>query len=275
MRKFLITGALLFSAMFLVGSQESLAFENVNGGCTGCHSFPAGAGLHTNHSSLAGSCASCHAGTPGKGNVLSSKCAGCHTIGSPGQCSLVNLAAHPKTGAQACLTCHASCAAATTTTTTSIPSGVCIDKDNDTYGDNCTAGPDCDDSDPTIHEGCEISCTLKITPKKFTVLGAVLSPFQFFTIRADRSSSISFANPICIFWESEGIDDVIKIRLGEKLIIGYVHVWPTHLTAGDFKVQVTFGDIHETQCGPITVKDTGTSSFMQYKGVKLQKSCGN
>jgi hypothetical protein len=99
-------------------------------------------------------------------------------------------------------------------------------------------------------------------------------PFQFFTIRADRESSISFSNPICIFWESEGIDDVIRIRIGEKLIIGYIRVWPAHLTAGDFNVYVTFGDIDETQCGPITVKDSGASSFIQPNRAKLQNKCG-
>jgi hypothetical protein len=276
MKKLLITGVLLLSVLILAGAQQGYAYDNVtsspNGGCLICHAFAGGSGSgHTTHSGASVSCTSCHV-TPGSTPVKASKCIVCHPQGNVGQCNLVNLASHPKTGAQACLTCHPSCAP---TTTTTIPSGSCIDNDNDTYGENCTPGPDCDDTDPAIHEGCEIDCTLTITPKTFSPLRAVVLPFQFFIIRADRDSSISFTSPICIFWGSEGIDDVIRIRLGEKLIIGYVRVWPTHLTAGDFKVYVTFGDTSETQCGPITVKGSGSSSFIQDKRVKVQKSCGN
>lgn len=32
----------------------------------------------------------------------------------------------------------------------------CIDNDGDTYGENCAAGPDCDDNDDTIHENCPV-----------------------------------------------------------------------------------------------------------------------
>ena len=31
---------------------------------------------------------------------------------------------------------------------------VCVDRDKDGFGDSCAAGPDCDDSDPSIHQGC-------------------------------------------------------------------------------------------------------------------------
>lgn len=32
---------------------------------------------------------------------------------------------------------------------------VCVDMDGDGYGDGCAPGLDCDDLDPTIHEGCK------------------------------------------------------------------------------------------------------------------------
>ena len=258
MKKILITGILLFSALLFAGAQQGYAYQNVtsspDGGCLNCHTFAGGTGnpsssQHALHVSNSVACSSCHAGgVPGK-NVVSSKCIVCHPQGNPGQCNLVNLASHPKSGVQACLTCHPTCAPTTTTTTIT-------------------------DTTTTTTIAAE-TCTLTVSPKRFSRARALVLPFEFFTIRADRDSSISFTDPICIFWESEGIDDVIKMRLGEKLIIGYVRGWPTHLTDGDFKVSVTFGDTSETQCGPITVYGSGENSLIQDKRVKVQKSCGN
>ncbi len=283
MKKILITGILLFSALLFAGAQQGYAYENVTTGtCMPCHNFTAGAGLHTTHASVSGSCGACHPGSvPGK-NVTSDKCAGCHPTSEPGVCNLVNLPSHAAATTPTCITCHPTCAPAecidadNDTYGVNCPAGpdcddtdntthaaCCVDNDGDGYGDNCTAGPDCDDTDNATFDNCEIDCTLKVAPKRFSRIRALLQPFQFFTIRADRNSDISFTDPICIFWESEGIDDVIKLRIGEKLIIGYVRVWASHLTDGDFKVSVTFGDIDETQCGPITVNGSGASSFIQ------------
>jgi hypothetical protein len=50
-----------------------------------------------------------------------------------------------------------------TTTTTQAPAG-CIDKDGDGYGDNCTAGPDCDDNDSFYNKICP-DCTVKVIPR--------------------------------------------------------------------------------------------------------------
>jgi hypothetical protein len=299
MKKMLITGVLLLAALFLAGAQQGYAYQQVtstpDGGCLNCHPTTAGTGLHT--VSAHTNCASCHPGSVYAKNVMTSACIVCHPNApdTPGKCNLINFPAHPTSGVQSCLGCHSTCAPATCidadndTFGANCPAGPdcddtdntthegcsCIDNDGDGYGDNCTLGPDCNDNDNATHDDCEIDCNLTIRPKTFSPLRALLLPFQFFTIRADRNSSISFTNPVCIFWESEGIDDVIKIRLGEKLIIGYVRVWASHLTAGDFKVYVTFGDTDETQCGPITVKGGGASSFIQDKRVKPLKSCGN
>src|SRR6187551_2090249 len=35
----------------------------------------------------------------------------------------------------------------------------CIDRDGDTHGDGCASGPDCDDRDPKLHQGC-LRCAL-------------------------------------------------------------------------------------------------------------------
>jgi hypothetical protein len=291
MKKILIFGILLFSATLFAGAQQSYAWSTVEGGCLTCHTnFAGGSGTgHSTHSAASVGCTSCHT-TPGSTPISSGKCIVCHPQGNPGQCNLVNTTPH---AAANCLTCHTSCAPAVCidndndTYGVNCPAGpdcddndntthaaCCVDNDGDGYGDNCTLGPDCNDNDNTTHDNCEINCTLTVTPKRFSPIRALLQPFQFFAIRADRNSDISFSNPICIFWESEGIDDVIKIRIGEKLIIGYVRVWASHLTAGDFKVYVTFGDTDETQCGPITVNGSGANSFIQPNMVKLQSKCG-
>jgi hypothetical protein len=240
MRKILLLGAIVFTAVIFVGAQNCFAWSNVNQGCTGCHLFPAGGGLHTKsgHSN----CSSCHDGSPGKGNVMSAKCAGCHPQESPGKCNLANIATHPKSGAQSCVSCH--CQAATTTvpatTTTTTPDG----------GTTTTTTP----SETTTTTVPAEECSLNIFPGTYSVGVAFIFPIQFFVITAPLNSNVSFADPICIYWDNPGIDDIIKLRLGEKLIFGFVELWPAHLTSGEFKVHVTYGDISETRCGPIIVR---------------------
>ena len=267
MKYIFLTGISLLTAMFLAAAQQAWAYQTVtsapNGGCLICHSFAGGSGAqHSLHTGAPNSlsCGTCHAdGTPGK-NVTTSKCIVCHPAGNAGKCNLVKLAAHPTAGAQSCLSCHS--AECTATTTTTIPAGNCIDSDSDTYGENCAAGPDCDDNDPAIHEGCPTSCDLQIRPKTFSLLKSVIAPVQFFSIKVDRNNSMSFSEPICIYWESDGIDDIVKLRIGEKTIIGFVRVDPANLTAGNFTVQVTYGDLDEKACGPIAVQDSGLSSYI-------------
>lgn len=38
----------------------------------------------------------------------------------------------------------------------------CIDEDNDTYGENCSAGPDCDDENPSVNPGISEQCDTPI-----------------------------------------------------------------------------------------------------------------
>lgn len=280
MKYVLITGIALLAAMVLTTAQPACAYQNVtsapDGGCLICHSFAGGtsATQHALHNAI--SCGTCHAGgLPGK-NVASSACSICHpnAPGTPGKCNLVNLVSHPKTGSQNCQSCHANCVSTNTTTTIT---SECIDADGDTYGENCTPGPDCDDTDPDIHTGCASDCMLTIRPQSFTVLRAVFFPVQFFVIRADRDSSISFVPPVCIYWESAGIDDNLKLVIGEKLIIGFIRIDPANLTAGTFNVQVTYGDLYEKACGPIEVKDSSTSSYLRAlypeKRITAQNTC--
>jgi hypothetical protein len=114
MKKFLTTMFLICAAILLVCPQAGFAWNNVNQGCLaeGCHSATQVHGV-TAHGFGTGNCAACHDGAGQKGNVLSSKCAGCHSNGEA--CPLI---ATPHGNPQACLACHTDCAPATTTTTT-------------------------------------------------------------------------------------------------------------------------------------------------------------
>jgi hypothetical protein len=251
MKYFFITIIALFTVLLLSGVKPACAYPNVtntpDGGCLICHAFAGGTGstsatLHATHVAVPVSCFACHPdGTPGK-NVTSSKCIACHPRGNIGKCNLVELSAHPTAGVQACITCHSTCAV---TTTTTVPAG---------------------------------DCTLIVSPNNFTVLGAAFFPVQFFYIAADINSSISFVYPICIYWESAGIDDTIKLILGEKLIIGFIRVDPGNLTAGNYSVQVTYGDLDEKACGPIVVQDSGTSRYLsalsRNNRITAQRKCG-
>lgn len=225
---------LLAASVVSTSNHPVSAYQQVtSGGCLNCHAFAGGTSsvAHTTHSNVSVGCTACHA-VPGAKDVTSSKCIACHPAGDIGKCNLVNLPAHPESGTQSCLTCHPNCAPATTTTT-SIPPGDCID-----------------------------SNILTIRPKTFSNLRAlVFSPIQFFSISADRYSSISFASPISLDWGSPGIKDIIRLRIGEKLIVGFLRIYPGDLTAGYFTVQITYGDISQTTCGLIEVQNNAARTF--------------
>lgn len=42
---------------------------------------------------------------------------------------------------------------------TAVTAQECVDSDGDGYGQNCDAGPDCNDADPTLFEACPTECT--------------------------------------------------------------------------------------------------------------------
>ena len=98
------------------------------------------------------------------------------------------------------------------------------------------------------------NCTLTIFPKKYGKVRAILEPFQVFIIRAPKDGDIEFAKPVAIDWGNDAINDIIKIRLGKKMIFGIIFVRPFKLVTGEYQVDVTYGETDKTACGPITVK---------------------
>jgi hypothetical protein len=100
-----------------------------------------------------------------------------------------------------------------------------------------------------------VECDLTVIPGNFSLIRTlILSPLQIFVIRADRTSDTEFARPISIDWGTEAINDIVRLRLGKKIIFGVIFVRPFQLVAGDYTVTVTYGDPSAEACGEITVK---------------------
>ena len=112
----------------------------------------------------------------------------------------------------------------------------------------------------TLDNGTDnISCELKVWPKNFSMLTAILDPIQIFYI----SGGTDFAKPVKVDWgykDGEKIDDfkaiwtLTRIRLGKKSIFGVILVRPFQLKdiKGENQVFVTYGD--KEGCAPYTVK---------------------
>jgi hypothetical protein len=160
MKKIIVSSVLCCLALLFIVAQTGFAYENVNQGCTTCHSVSTLHGKHTD-------CSKCHAGGATRaGTVYPSACDKCHPAESPGKCNLIN--AHQTDTKKTCLTCHTDCSSSPATTTTPVSTSsssttttappACIDTDNDGYGENCAAGDDCDDSNADVHPGADEIC---------------------------------------------------------------------------------------------------------------------
>jgi hypothetical protein len=144
--------------------------------------------------------------------------------------------------------------------------------------DNTTVAFDCDDNDSAVHPGaaevcnngkdddcngtvddtdtCETpgACILKVVPKKIFKLFAIINPIHPYVISAARDSGVAFVRPIAIDWGTDAINDIIRVKIGKRIIFGFLLVRPFKLEAGEFEVVVTYGDNTTEECGTIEVK---------------------
>ena len=151
----------------------------------------------------------------------------------------------------------------------------CVDKDGDGYGDNCTLGSDCDDNDNMTHpgatevcngkdddcdgvtdEGCGnvTDCILKVVPKQIFKLFAFLNPFIPFVISAESDSGVVFARPFDIDWGTDAIKTLLRLKIGNRIIVGFMFARPLQLESDNYTVVVTYGDNETEECGKIEVK---------------------
>ena len=115
---------------------------------------------------------------------------------------------------------------------------VCVDKDNDTYGVNCAAGPDCDDNDPKVHNTCDNTtvCALSVVPT--TIYKWLL--ISYYVISA-TDSSVTFTTPITVKFEPAGaITDIVHIQISPRAILGFLFVNPFTATS-NYTAKVTYG----------------------------------
>jgi hypothetical protein len=130
----------------------------------------------------------------------------------------------------------------------------CTDADGDGFfvGDNCTP-QDCDDTDPDLTDNCP-TCAVKVVPKKIFKLFAIINPIHPYVISAARDSGVEFARPIDIDWGTDAINDIIRVKIGKRIIFGFLLVRPFKLVAGEFDVAVIFGAADTFCAGTIEVK---------------------
>ena len=167
--------------------------------------------------------------------------------GSVYDCNDMNSAVHPG-AAELCNgiddNCNGQtdegCATPTTSTTTSV--SACIDNDNDTYGENCAAGPDCDDNDKTKHapEDCNpepTPCALNVIPD--TICKWLVISFYFINA---TDNTVTLTPPIIVTFESgSAISDIVHLPIGPRAIFGFLFVNPFAAISGDYTVELTYG----------------------------------
>jgi hypothetical protein len=131
---------------------------------------------------------------------------------------------------------------------------ICTDADGDGFkvGAGCTP-LDCDDTDPDLTDTCP-TCAVKVVPKKIFKLFAIINPIHPYVISAARDSGVEFARPIDIDWGTDAINDIIRVKIGKRIIFGFLLVRPFKLVAGEFDVAVIFGAADTFCAGTIEVK---------------------
>ena len=129
-----------------------------------------------------------------------------------------------------------------TTTTTTIDAsttttiaGDCIDVDGDGYGENCAAGPDCNDNDPDLHEGCP-DCTVRIIPAAIGWFMGDKEKTRFLLAMGSREAAFDGSTPV--IWDSAAIETLDRWAFLKRFLLIKVSVDAAALEKGDIAVSV-------------------------------------
>jgi hypothetical protein len=114
------------------------------------------------------------------------------------------------------------------------PAG-CRDKDGDGYGDNCTAGPDCDDNDAFYNQVCP-DCTVKVIPQSLGwFLGEKENTRRLLVI---GTRGTEFGENTAVRWETCKIAVVSKRIFFKRFMFMKVSIDGAALDKGDYRVLV-------------------------------------
>jgi hypothetical protein len=121
-----------------------------------------------------------------------------------------------------------------TTSTTTTPAA-CTDKDGDGYGDNCTAGPDCDDSDAFYTDVCP-DCTVKLIPKSLGWFLGEKEKTRRLLVIGNNGTVFDANTPVR--WETSEIAVLSKRVLFKRLMFMQVSIDGAALGKGDYRVLI-------------------------------------
>jgi hypothetical protein len=118
-------------------------------------------------------------------------------------------------------------------TTTTIPA--CIDNDNDGYGDNCTAGPDCNDNDTFYNEICP-DCTVKVIPNALGLFLGEKDKTRRLIILGQNGTG--FDENTAARWETSDISVLSKHIFSPQFMFMKVSIDGAALDKGDYRVLI-------------------------------------
>jgi hypothetical protein len=111
----------------------------------------------------------------------------------------------------------------------------CLDKDGDGYGDNCTAGADCDDNDSFYNETCP-DCTVKVIPR---VLGRFLGENEKTRrLIVTGKNGTEFDETTPVRWETDAITVVSKRVLFKRFMFMKVRIDGAAFGTGDYRAMI-------------------------------------
>jgi hypothetical protein len=117
----------------------------------------------------------------------------------------------------------------TTTTTTAAP---CIDNDGDGYGENCAAGPDCNDNDPFYNTICP-DCTVKVIPRALGWFLGEKEKTRLLFVIGNRGTE--YDDTTSVIWETSDITVLSKHVLFKRFMFMKVSIDAAALGKGDYR----------------------------------------
>ena len=115
------------------------------------------------------------------------------------------------------------------------PAPECIDADKDTYGENCSSGPDCADNDSFYNEICP-TCKVTIIP---SILGWLIGEKEDTkTLFVSGERDAEFDNATVIKWESAAIEVVSRHVFFKRFMFIRAKFNGANLDKGEYRVLV-------------------------------------